>query len=231
MAGLPVDTLRFLAQLKKHNNRSWFEANRHRYERIRNEALAFTTALLQRIRQFDPSVAHTPAEACLFRIYRDLRFTKDKSPFKTHIGIAISAHGKNFAGAGYYLHLEPGNCFAAGGCWMPDSRQLYLIRQEIDYNYPAFLKIIQAPAFRRYFQGLDEDLKLTRPPRGYAADHPAIEWLKLKSFTCSTPIPQHVIATPQLLSRLERIFKAMNPFIQFLNTALSDAESDKISFF
>lgn len=230
MTTLPPDTFRFLAQLKKNNHRPWFEANRHRYERIRTGLLEFTAALLARMRTFDPSLAHTQPETCLFRIYRDLRFSKDKTPFKTHFGIAISPNGKNFTGAGYYLHLEPGNSFAAGGSWYPEPRQLYLIRQEIDYNFDALTKIIGAPEFRKYFHGLDREHQLTRPPKGYLPDHPALALLKLKSFTCSAPLSPKILGSPRLLAHLNSMFSALYPFLQFLNTALNDPPSDKISF-
>ncbi|MCS6916201.1 MAG: DUF2461 domain-containing protein [Chitinophagales bacterium] len=230
MVTLPADTFRFLSQLKKNNNRKWFETNRSRYLRIREGVLQLTAVLLERMKTFDPSLTHTRPESCLFRIHRDIRFTNDKSPFKTHIGVAISSKGKNFPGAGYYLHLEPGNSFAAGGCWFPDAHQLYQIRQEIDYNYRDFIQILQSPSFRSFFTGLDDDHKLTRPPKGYAADHEAIELLKLKSFTCSAPLPQSLVTSPQLARRVTQVFAAMYPFIQFLNAALLEDDSDKISF-
>lgn len=220
MAAIHPKTLSFLASLKKNNNKPWFEKNRELYEMIRSEMIAFTEELIRAMNRFDSTIGFPDPKSCLFRINRDVRFSKDKSPYKTSMGIAISKGGKNFEAAGYYVHLEPGKCFVGGGIWMPEPDQLKKVRQEIDYNFNDFKKIVEAPAFRKKFGALHTDMKLSRPPKGYDENNPAIEYMKLKSFTIGADVPDAQVLHSGFIKNAAGVFKEMNPFIQFLNEAV-----------
>jgi uncharacterized protein (TIGR02453 family) len=220
MAALHPTTLRFLASLKKNNNKPWFEKNRKLYEVIRSGMMAFTEELIRAMNAFDSTIGFPDPRSCLFRINRDVRFSKDKSPYKTSMGIAISKAGKNFEAAGYYLHLEPGKCFVGGGMWMPQPDQLKKVRQEIDYNFNDFKKIVEASAFRKKFGGLNTEMKLSRPPKGYDEHNPAIEYMKLKSFTVGAEVTDAQVLYSGFVKDAAKVFKEMNPFIRFLNEAV-----------
>lgn len=139
---LQQNTLTFLSNLKKNNHKDWFEKNRNHYEDAKNNFLAFVTEVIALVEKIDPSIVGLEAKKCVFRINRDVRFSKDKSPYKTNMGASISKGGKKIQCAGYYFHLEPNNTFIAGGLWMPPAEQLQKLRQEIDYNFDEFKKII-----------------------------------------------------------------------------------------
>lgn len=220
MATIHPKTLSFLSSLKKNNNKPWFEANRDQYELIRNDLISFAADLIKEINKFDKSIGFPDPKKCLFRINRDIRFSKDKSPYKTSFGIAISASGKNFQGAGYYVHLEPGSCFLGGGMWMPEAGQLKKVRQEIDYHFRDFKKIVESPAFKKQFGKLDDEGKLSRPPKEYAADNPAIEYLKFRSYTVGTAMSDKESLSPTYRRKAATVFKSMYPFISFLNRSL-----------
>ena len=222
MKNISPSTLQFLSDLKENNNRDWFTANKARYEAAHKEFLQFTDALITGIGQFDPGIAHYTAKDCVFRIYRDVRFSKDKSPYKTHFGAHVTAAPKKseiHTRAGYYLHLEPGGTFLAGGAYLPESNWLKAIRQEIAYCTEEFEGILNNPDFSRYFGTLEGE-KLKKLPGGYAADHPAIEWLKHKSFLASHSCTDLQVVQPDFLQHCAGVFQALHPFDQFLNRAM-----------
>ena len=213
--------LNFLRSLKKNNNKEWFDANRKTYEAAKKEVQDFTTALIKELSKSDPSIAHLTYKDCLFRINRDVRFSKDKSPYKTNFGIYICAGGKKSMMAGYYLHLEPGASFIGGGLYMPMPPQLAKIRQEIDYNFEEFKKIISAKSFVKHYGGLhDGDDKLSRVPKGYEVDNPAAEYLKHKSFIVMKALSDKEILDKTLMPESIKAFQALKPLIDFMNMGL-----------
>jgi uncharacterized protein (TIGR02453 family) len=220
---LKPTTLAFLTDLKANNSKPWFDANRRTYEAAKADLVQTVTTLIGGLSQLDPGIADTPLDPkkCIFRINRDVRFSNDKSPYKTNLGAWFNKGGKALNSAGYYLNIEPGNCFVAGGLYMPDPALLATIRQEIDYNLPAFEAILNAPAFRQHFSGLNREEVLSRPPKGYAADNPAIEYLKLKSFTAWHRLPDEALLRPDFSSHVLSVFGALQPLVTYLNRALT----------
>lgn len=216
--------LQFLKDLRKNNNKEWFEANRSRYENLREELETFTAEMIRRISRFDKSVAHLSVRECVFRINRDVRFSKDKSPYKTHVAMYISKNGKKSISPGYYFHLEPGATRISGGLWMPGTEELKKVRQEIDYNWPEFRKIISAAKFRSAFgdfrRGKEE--LLSRPPKGYEETNPAIAYLKLKSWVVTTEVADRDLLLPTIAQQAATVYKSMHPLINFFHRALDD---------
>lgn len=221
---LKPETLTFLANLKSNNSKVWFDENRVAYEAARADFLRLVTETLAGLEQTDPEIGASQLQpkSCVFRINRDVRFSTDKSPYKTNFGAWFNAGGKNSRSAGYYLNIEPGNAFVAGGMYMPDGDVLAKVRQEIDYNLTAFEAILAQPAFRSYFSnGLSRETALQRPPKGYDVTNPAIEYLKLKSFTVSHSIPDSALTTSKLSTTVQAAFASLQPLVQHLNRALA----------
>ncbi len=216
---LQPNTLQFLKGLKANNNKPWFDANRPAYETAKSDFIALVAQLLEGLSQLDPAIADTPLEAkkCIFRINRDVRFSKNKDPYKSHFGAWFNMGGKKVNSAGYYLHLERGHTFVAGGLYMPEAPDLAKIRQEIDYNLADFESILQHADFQKQFGSLSREDALSRPPKGYTADNPAVEHLKLKSFTASSPIPDKALTKPDLAKHVLTDFGALQPLVAFLN--------------
>lgn len=209
-------TLHFLEQLANHNNKEWMDANRGEYEHAKQNYVDFVAALLKEMSAFEPAFADVPAKECIFRLNRDVRFSEDKSPYKTHFGAFFSIGGKKGPEAGYYFHLQPGACFIAGGAWMPPAGMLKNIRQEIDYDLPGFEAIIHEKQFKKLYPQMEGE-QLKKAPQGYAVDNPAIQYLRFKSFTVTSPVGDDLIADKALVKHLARSFKIMKPFIDFLN--------------
>lgn len=214
-------TLDFLTELAANNNKPWFDEHRKAYEAAKNDFEQTVGNVLEQLVTFEPAFAGLTVKQCIFRIYRDTRFSKDKTPYKIHFGGAFAVDGKRDSGAGYYFHCEPGNkSFAAGGMWMPEGPVLKKIRQEIDYNFDRFEAIIHQPEFNKRFPAIEGD-RLVKLPQGYTADNPAIEYLKLKSFTVSEPIADPVLTSKKLVSQLVESFQTMKPLLDFLREASS----------
>ncbi len=175
-------TVVFLQKLAKNNNKPWFDKNREAYEAAKDDFEALATEVIDILAGNDPKFKELKAKDCVFRIYRDVRFSKDKTPYKAHLSAGFSRGGKKFQGAGYYLHIEPGGkSYVGGGLWMPEAPMLKAVRQEIDYNYPEFAGIVGDKKFRKTLDEVSGE-KLKTLPQGYTADNPAIEYLKLKGF-------------------------------------------------
>lgn len=222
MKTISKQAFQFLKDLKSNNDRDWFNANKARYEQAKGEFEEFIDALIARIAEFDGSIMHHRAKDCVFRIYRDVRFSKDKSPYKTHFGAHISAAVKKseiHSRAGYYIHLEPGASMLAGGAYLPKGPWLKAIRQEIEYNAAEFKNILADANFKKYF-GTMEGEKLKTTPQGYAADHPEIEFLKHKSFLATHNCIDKDVFAANFLDHSANVFKALFPFDQFLNRAM-----------
>jgi len=222
MPTLSKTTFQFLKDLEKHNDRDWFKKNKPRYEQAKAEFEIFIDALISEITKFDKSIAHNKAKNCVFRIYRDIRFSKDKSPYKTHFGAHITATAKKsevHSRAGYYIHIGPGESMLAGGAYLPESTWLKAIRQEIHYNSKEFKKILNNKSFKRFF-GEMEGEKLKTTPKDYPADHPEIELLKYKSFLATHKLKDSQIVAEDLIKHAATVFKALYPFDRFLNGTL-----------
>ena len=216
------DTFQFLEEIASNNNRDWFQAHKGLHDAARQDVLEFTAALLRGLSVTDPLIsADMDPKNCVLRIYRDIRFSKDKTPYKSHFGIGISPTARNFRGPGYYIHLEPHRSFVTGGSWMPDRETLHAIRQEIDYNGSEFRAVVGSPAFKKWFAGLDQEDRLKTAPKGYPADHPDIEFLKLKSFTASAGVSNKELLGKEAVSAVLIRLKALYPFMEFLRNALS----------
>lgn len=214
------NTFTFLSQLKKNNNRDWFEKNKQRYLDMKAEIEDFVTVMLKELSKSDPEYAKLKSKDCVFRIYRDTRFSKDKRPYKTNIGASINKGGKKASGPGYYLHIEPGGSGLAGGVWMPSGEELRKIRQEIDYNSKEIKKILNAKAFKDYFGGLESSYRVKTSPRGYDNDHPDIELIRLTSYITWHSFTDKEVMNPNFIKEVAKGAKVMRPLIQFLETAL-----------
>lgn len=182
--------------------------------------MSFVGEVLGRMKKIDDSLINLEPKQCVFRINRDVRFSKNKDPYKTNMGASFSKGGKKVQCAGYYFHLEPGESFIGGGFWMPMAPELNKIRQEIDYNFEAFSKIVNKKKFKTSFGSLNESEKLTRPPKGYEAENPAIELLKLKSFVVMTAVRDNELTGKELANKVIDHFETMMPLVDFLNKAI-----------
>lgn len=219
---LQSSTLKFLSSLKKNNNKPWFDANRKAYEAAKTDFAGFIDTVIEAYGKKDPSIAHLKAKDCMFRINRDVRFSKDKSPYKTNMGASINKGGKKSMTAGYYFHLEPGDSFTGGGLYMAMPDQLKNIRQEIDYSWKEFQKIISSKQFKTVYGDLymGDDMKLVRPPKGYEADNPAIEYIKLKSWIGFHKLSNSDLTSNTLLKKTVTSFEVLKPLLDFLNQGL-----------
>jgi uncharacterized protein (TIGR02453 family) len=214
------ETLAFIAEVAENNNREWFAENKARYEIAKADVLAFIDQLIPELAAADPEFSlETQSKKCLLRIYRDVRFSKNKDPYKNNFGISFGVKGKGVNEPGYYLHIQPGSCFFAAGFWMPEAADLKRIREEIDYNTSEFLDIINHKNFKDTFILSQED-KLKKAPKGYDTDHPQIELLKLKSFTVTFPIKDEAFFKPGIVNKLRNAFESVYPFIAFLRRAV-----------
>ncbi len=216
---LTKTTIEFLKDLKINNNREWFQDNKNRYEDAKNDFEAFFTDVLAGVAAFDSSVAHLEAKKCIFRIYRDVRFSKDKSPYKTHLSAHITPAGSRgdiHGMSGYYLHLGPGESMLAGGAYQPEKNWLAKIRQEIDYNGEDLDAILKNEEFKNTFGYLDGE-KLKRSPKDYDENHPRIELLKMKSFVARKTINDSELTEPDFLKKTIETFRVLKPFGDFLN--------------
>ena len=219
---LQTSTIQFLKQLKKNNTKEWFDKNRYVYEEAKKDFAGFIQQVIDTHAKKDKSITHLVAKDCMFRINRDVRFSKDKSPYKTNMGASINSKGKKAQTAGYYFHLEPGACFVGGGLYMPMPPDLNKIRQEIDYNFKDFKKIITAKKFVDSYGDLSHDAAytLSRVPKGYETDNPAADYLKLKSFVATVQLDDKMLTGNNLLKETVNHFAALKPLIEFLNHAL-----------
>lgn len=213
-------TLLFLKELKKNNNREWFSENKYKFEEAKKDVVDFTTLILKKVSTFDTSLSNVDPAKCVMRIYRDVRFSKDKSPYKLNFGIPFSRREKNIQGPGYYLHIQPGESFVGGGYWATPPEHLKMIRQEIDYNTNEFLKIVTSKEFVKTFKTLSDEDKLKTTPKDYAKDHPAIEYLKLKSFVCFTPLSDEELVSDKAVNKIVHACKMLKPLNDFLYRAI-----------
>ncbi len=213
-------TIAFLKRLKKHNERSWFSEHKDAYLAAKTNFEDFIQQLLVGFGKLDPGISNLTVKECVFRIYRDIRFSKDKTPYKAHFAAGMNKGGKRVHFPGYYLHIEPGNTYLGGGIWHPSKEMLHKVRQEIDYNFDDFLSIISKKTFKDTFGSFSEEDKLMRPPRGYEKDNPAIEYLKLRSFTVGTSFSDKAVMQPDFIKKVLDTYKKVKPLIDFIEIAL-----------
>jgi uncharacterized protein (TIGR02453 family) len=216
-----TSTFKFLKDLKKNNNKPWFEKNKSGYLDAKDDAEHFVAQLIQGLGKVDADIAPLHVKDSTYRIYRDVRFSSDKTPYKTHMGAFLNKGGKKMPTAGYYFHAQPGRSMAGGGLWMPMPAELSKVRQEIDYNFAEWTKILGDRKFKKYFpEGLDQEEILSRPPKGYDAENPAIGFLKLKSFVVTRSLTDSQMTSPSILKEVLNTFATMKAFVYFLNRAL-----------
>ena len=214
------NTLQFLTDLKKSNTKEWFDANRKRYEAAKENIQNITGELIKAIGLYDEDIAQLLVKECTFRINRDVRFSKNKAPYKSNISAIFSKGGKKADTAGFYVHIEPGAAFVAAGYWNPEPKKLASVRQEIDYNFAEWTKILSAKKFKQTFaEGLSKEDILQRPPKGYDVENPAIEFIKLKSFIVTRKMTDAELLNKDFVKNIASIFTAIKPMLDFLNTA------------
>ena len=220
---LKQETLQFIKDLKENNNRDWFQANQDRYEQYKKQYRQLVDAFVAGISKGDDSLSQLEFKDCSFRINRDIRFSNDKSPYKTNMGIWMCEGGKNTNKAGYYVHIEPGASFIAGGIHWPDAADLKKVRREIDGFYEDLEAIVEDADFKKVYGALDRDENntLKSMPKGYDKDHPAIEFLKLKSFTATAKLTNKEVMDKNFVMDTSKKLLVLKPLVEFLNRALT----------
>jgi uncharacterized protein (TIGR02453 family) len=214
-ATIKKETLQFLKELRTNNERGWFDKNKDKFAAANENFIQFVQVLIDEMAKFDKSLAGLDAKKTVFRIYRDIRFSKDKSPYKTHFGAVLLGEGKGCGVAGYYLHLEPGNDFLAGGVHMAEPQNLKAIREGISAQGNKFLKIIHDKKFKKNFT--IEGEKLVNDPRGFDKEDPMGDFLKYKDLVLRHPVDDKTVLSDGFVSYCSKVFKAMVPFNSFLN--------------
>ena len=215
-------TLKFLKAIARNNNREWFEKNKDAYLESKQLFEDFIAQLLNELSKFDKGLIGLNPKKLPFRIYRDVRFSKDKRPYKVNMGAGFSPGGKMVQEPGYYIHIEPGNkSFVAGGFYQPDASNLSKIRQEIDYNFKALEKVLKDKKFKAYFKELDDFDKVKTAPKGYAKDHPHIDILRNKSFIVSHYFSDKEVLDKKFLKKVVEGCKTLKPLNDFLNHAIA----------
>lgn len=216
---LKQDSLLFLEELNQNNHKEWFTENKPRFIELSKNFREFVQNLIEGIAQFDESVEKQDAKNCIFRIYKDVRFSKDKIPYKTNFGAAISGKGKGLSQMpGYYIHIEPGNCFLAGGIYMSESDMLKKIRKHISENSAEFMAIIQEEKFKNNFRLGGEKLK--NVPQGFEKEDPMAEFLKHKSFVGIHNLGNKEIVEKDFLQKSIGVYQSIFPYNQFLHQAV-----------
>ena len=218
-----TSTVNFLKELKKNNNKPWFDSHREKFFSAKKDFENFVEKIISLTSSFDDDIKDLQVKNCTFRINRDIRFSKDKTPYKTNMGASFNKGGKKSIFAGYYFHLEPGGkSFAGGGLWMPDTVELKKLRQEIDYCLPEFKKLLSNSSFKKQYNGLEmnEAQMLVNIPKGYEKENPAAVFLRLKSFVATKNIADNLLQTPQLVNEVNSAFKALMPLVKFMNRAM-----------
>jgi uncharacterized protein (TIGR02453 family) len=211
----------FLTKLAKNNNRDWFEKNKETYLGIKSDFEGFIGELYDALLEFDESLAGQDPKKLVFRIYRDVRFSKDKKPYKKFISAGISSVGKGMGKPGYYVQLEPGNkSFVCAGLFSPPADVLAKVRQEIDYNGAKLEEVAKEKSFKKNYAGFWQDDKLKTAPKGYAKDHPHIDWLKLKSFVVLHRFTDKEVMDKKFLKQLASVIRSGKPLNDFLSASL-----------
>lgn len=213
------NVLLFLKELARNNNREWFQTNKKWYDESREKILFLTDVLINEIRKFDNTIPALNPSDCLFRIFRDVRFSTDKSPYKTNFGSYIAKGGKKAVSAGYYIHIEPESSFAGGGIYMPDNNTLKSIRKYIAENGDEFFSMISSPDFNAIFPEMFDD-KLKTAPKGFPHDHEYIELLKYKSFAFTHRLDDSEVLGNNFIEGILQYYRQLHQVNVFLNKAV-----------
>jgi uncharacterized protein (TIGR02453 family) len=222
---LSPKTLQFLTKLKKNNSREWFNQHRDDYDAAKENFVELVNQILANCSQFDEELSVLTYKDCIFRINRDVRFSKNKDPYKNNMAAYFVKGGKKSWLAGYYFHCEPGGkSFIGGGLYGGEPDQIKKVRQEIDYNWEEFKGILENKTFKKIFGDLskEEGMSLIREPKGYEKDNPAIDYIKLKNFIVSVPVTDQELTDKKLIKKIITCFAAMQPLLRFLNRAMED---------
>lgn len=211
----------FLKQLEENNNREWFQENKNRYLAAKKTYEDFIGEIIQGISSFDTDIAGVQVKDTVFRIYRDVRFSHDKQPYKTHMGAFIARGGKMNPRGGYYVHIQPGQSLFAGGIWCPDATLLKALRQDVFDNIEEFKSIIEDPAFARYY-AMDGD-KLKKVPAPFPKDSPHAEWVKFKSYTAVSYVTDDLFYEIDAVKRCVERLKLLMPLNRFLNYTVDES--------
>lgn len=216
------ELVNYLQGLAENNNRAWFVMNKPSYDILRAEFVELVGQLIAATEKFDPAVAGQDAKKALFRINRDVRFSKDKSPYKTHFSAVIAPGGKKDPGSHYYVHIDQdGKLLVAGGCYMPPSDVLAKIRRRIADDPAAFKRLLNNKTLWGHYKGFADEGKLARPPKGYAADTPHIEYIKQKSFIVWREFPVKGMTGDKVLKQTVEGFKASLPLVKWLRDTVA----------
>lgn len=215
----------FLKDLKKNNNREWFNAHKDRYLEVKRFVDEFTQKVLNAMTPIDSRIGHLSPSDCTYRIYRDTRFSPDKTPYKTHIGIYICPGGKKSIRCGYYIHLEPNNSFIGGGCWCPPPPILKGIRQDIYDNIDEYLEIIENPEFKSRYTEIGFD-RLKTAPKGFPKDWEYIDLLKPRDYTVLAPVGDKFMKSSDVVNNIIDYFKIQMPFNQFIDFVFDEINQE-----
>ncbi len=215
------ESIHFIEDLKNNNNRDWFLENKKRFEALKTDYHRLIAEILEGMIPLDDSLKNLEVKDCAFRIYRDVRFSKDKTPYKTHLGIWMSSGQKNTNLSGYYIQLEKGASFIAAGVYWPEAENLKKIRKEIAFFHDELEAIVNDKKFKSEFGNLDQEHALKTMPKGYEKDHPAIEFLKLKSFTATSKIDDKLLSDKDFVKKITEKLIILKPLNEFLNRALT----------
>ena len=215
--------LQFLSELKKNNNREWFAENKKWYDQVRLEFEQISKELILEISKFDEDIKHVESKDCVFRIYRDTRFSNDKTPYKTHFGVFVaSAGGRKSQRGGYYLHLDPDGCFVGLGVWGPEPNVLKALRQSVYDNIDELNEIRQNPEFSQYFINFFEEDKLKTVPQGFPKDFPDAELLKLKHYLVDYKFDDDFLKSDSFVKKTAEILRCGYPLNRFLNYTVDE---------
>lgn len=219
-------TLQFLKELKENNYREWFNENKPRYEAARSNVVEVVAQLIEEVNKFEPAFGHPEPKKCLFRIYRDVRFSKNKDPYKINMGAVIGPEGNTKTlKSGYYMHVEPDNSFVSCGVYMPMPPVVKAIRTAIDEDFEAFSSIVNDKTFKKLFGDLSrEDGTLQRVPAGFDKSSPAAEYLKLRNFYVFHPFTDKELISENFVKSAAKILKATKPLNDWLNAIIEDVE-------
>ncbi|MDR3117830.1 MAG: DUF2461 domain-containing protein [Mediterranea sp.] len=211
----------FLEKLASNNNREWFNKHRDEYEKARLEFEKLVAAAIDRISLFDETIWGVQVKNCTYRIYRDTRFSPDKTPYKVHMGAYINAKGKKSDYCGYYIHLQPGNSLLAGGSYCPSSELLKALRKAVYSNIDEYRSIVEDPKFKDYFPQIGYNF-LKTAPKGFPKDFEHMDYLKCKEYCCDCAVPDSVFTSPNVLDRIEEISRQLKRFLDFINYSIDE---------
>jgi uncharacterized protein (TIGR02453 family) len=212
----------FLAQLRLNNNREWFLENKKWYEASKKEVENFISGMITAISAIDPSIQTPTMKDCMFRIFRDVRFGADKSPYKTNFGAFIARGGRKTLFPGYYFHFEPAQSMLAAGVYQPEPETLKMLRNEVYYHSTTLKEILGKPSFKKHFEQLGDFDKMKKAPKDFPADFPDIDLLKYRSYIVSSQFTDKAVISDNYPKQVIEMVKELQPFMAFLNRAINN---------